>query len=211
LVCPLHHNFLNTYFLPSLSLSLRLSRHLRYVTSLVETIQYYSGHFQQQEEQLARHVQSWAMLCDEKLKLSLQKLHTIKKAVATRNEPSYSAVKAGDAGGGMSHEMLEEKLFFAQVKVIFQMRGFSFLRMFLLFFVITIVFFILKFYYHMPICLTFLIVSSILSPPFAPSPLSPPSLSHLSSPLRHPSQLLYAILSNMRLNTKPSGSSCSSP
>jgi hypothetical protein len=97
---------------PSLSL-------VRYVKSLVETIQYYSGHFQQQEEQLARHVQSWATLCDEKLKLSLQKLHTIKKAVATRNEPSYSAVKAGDAGGGMSHEMLEEKLFFAQVITVF--------------------------------------------------------------------------------------------
>ena len=90
----------------------------------METIQYYSGHFQQQEEQLARHVQSWATLCDEKLKLSLQKLHTIKKAVATRNEPSYSAVKAGDAGGGMSHEMLEEKLFFAQVITVIYARVF---------------------------------------------------------------------------------------
>jgi hypothetical protein len=76
------------------SLILSITTH-RYVTTLVETIQYYSGHFHQQEEQLARHVQSWALQCDERIKQSLDKLHTVKKAVAQR----HTGTKAG---GGVS-------------------------------------------------------------------------------------------------------------
>lgn len=76
---------------PLLTHSLSPLRSHRYVTTLVETIQYYSGHFHQQEEQLARHVQSWALQCDERIKHSLDKLHTVKKAVAQR----HTGTKAG--------------------------------------------------------------------------------------------------------------------
>jgi hypothetical protein len=77
------HSLTHNLLCDPYSLTISLTTH-RYVTTLVETIQYYSGHFHQQEEQLARHVQSWALQCDERIKHSLDKLHTVKKAVAQR-------------------------------------------------------------------------------------------------------------------------------
>ena len=79
-----HHTPPPTPPLPSCT----ITSHYRYVTTLVETIQYYSGHFQHQEEQLSRHVSSWVAQCDDKIKSSLDKLHTIKKAVALSTTPS---------------------------------------------------------------------------------------------------------------------------
>ena len=56
----------------------------RYVTSLVETIQYYSSRFNQQEEQLARHVQSWVQQSEEKIQKSMKKLNSVQKAVTLK-------------------------------------------------------------------------------------------------------------------------------
>ena len=57
---------------------------IRYVTSLVETIQYYAGRFNQQEEQLLRHVQIWVDQSEEKLQKTIKKLNSVQKAVTLK-------------------------------------------------------------------------------------------------------------------------------
>ena len=54
------------------------------MTSLVETIQYYAGRFNQQEEQLARHVQVWVDQSEEKLQKTIKKLNSVQKAVTLK-------------------------------------------------------------------------------------------------------------------------------
>ena len=71
------------------------------MTSLVETIQYYSSRFSQQEDQLVRHVQSWSVQCEEKIKINSDKINSVQNVLKNINTDS----KNGNGNGNTDFEL----------------------------------------------------------------------------------------------------------